>query len=120
MRRVTVRNLTRAADLACAEWRGSVLGRTRGLLGRASLAAGDGIVISPCSSIHMMFMRFPIDALYLDRDLRVVKVVDTLKPYRMSVGGKGAHITVELASGALAGSGTRVGDQLAFLAFIEG
>lgn len=114
MKRVTVMNQTRNVALADVEWRGTLFGRARGLLGRARLDPGDGIAIVPCSSVHMCFMRFAIDVLYLDRDGIVTKVVTALRPYRISVGGRGTHSTIELAAGTLAQSGTAVGDQIVF------
>ena len=114
MRHVTVRNETRNTELARAEWRGSTLGRAIGLLGRAGLAPGDGIVIWPCSSVHMFFMRFALDVVYVDKERRVVKAVQGLKPWRVSFGGKGAHAAIELPVGAIAASGTQPGDQLTF------
>ena len=66
--KMRVRNLSRDADLAdhatVADnfWR-----RLRGLLGRSGLEAGEGLVIRPCNSVHMLGMRFPLDVLYLDR-----------------------------------------------------
>jgi len=81
----------------------------RGLLGRASLDADEGMLFKPASSIHMFFMRFAIDAVFLDRDLVVVDVVPSLKPLRMA-SRRGAKVVVELAEGAAAG--LRPGDQL--------
>ena len=82
-----------------------------GLLGRASLDADEGMLFRPAGSIHMLFMRFAIDALFLDRDLVVVDVVHGLKPWRMA-SRRGAKIVVELAEGAAAASGVRPGDRL--------
>jgi uncharacterized membrane protein (UPF0127 family) len=56
--------------------------RLRGLLGHASLAADTGMLIRPCRSIHMWFMRFPIDVAFLDRDLRVLKISRRLRPWQ--------------------------------------
>jgi len=104
------------------ETRGSMLGgrirradslwtRGVGLLGRGSLAAGEGLHIVPCGSVHMFFMRFAIDVVYLDRELRVVKTVEALKPWRISV-ARGAKSAIELPPGAIAASRTAPGDQL--------
>jgi len=89
--------------------------RMRGLLGRASLDEDEGMLFRPASSIHMMFMRFTIDAVFLDRDLVVVDVVRALKPWRMA-SRRGSKIVVELAEGAA--GGVEPGDRLA-LATIE-
>ena len=82
--------------------------RLRGLLGRASLAPDEGLLIRPTSSIHMLFMRFAIDAVFLDRELRVVKVVRNLRPWRFA-SARGAKMVVELPAGS---AGVQPGDRL--------
>jgi uncharacterized membrane protein (UPF0127 family) len=89
--------------------------RLRGLLGRASLAPGEAMLFRPASSIHMFFMRFTIDAVFCDRDLVVLDVVPSLRPWRMA-SRRGAKVVIELAEGAAAG--VRPGDHLS-LATIE-
>jgi uncharacterized membrane protein (UPF0127 family) len=89
--------------------------RMKGLLGRASLDADEGILLRPAGSIHMLFMRFAIDAIFLDRDLVVVDVVRGLRPWRMAA-RRGAKQVIELAEGAAAG--VQPGDKLQ-LATIE-
>jgi len=76
----------------------NALTRMKGLLGRKGLDEGEGLLIRPAGSIHMFFMRFPIDAVFLDRDLRVVKIVPDLKPWRMA-GARGAKNVLEIAAG---------------------
>jgi uncharacterized membrane protein (UPF0127 family) len=75
--------------------------RMRGLLGRASLAPDEGILLRPASSIHTAFMRFPIDAVFLDRDLVVVRVARDLRPWRVA-SRRGARAVLELAAGTAA------------------
>ena len=87
----------------------SPLARLVGLLGRGSLADDEGMLFPKTGSIHMFFMRFPVDVVFCDRDLRVVKVVRGLGPWR-TASARGAKVTVELAVGAAAG--VDVGDQL--------
>jgi len=110
-----IRNATRGTEIANkARAASDFRSRLVGLLGRASLQPGEALVLEPCSSIHTAFMRFPIDVLYVDRSRRVTKLVPALKPFRMSgVFGK-SFAAIELPSGAIACSGTVVGDQLAF------
>src|SRR3954466_14751776 len=48
--------------------------RRTGLLGRDSLAPSAALVLSPCGSIHTMFMRFPIDVVFVDRDGRALRI----------------------------------------------
>ena len=73
-----------------------------GLQFRRSIAADEGMVFPHTGSIHMFFMRFPIDAVFCDTELRVVKVVRALKPWRTAA-ARGAKTTIELAPGAAAG-----------------
>lgn len=81
---------------------------------RGDVAPGCGIWISPCSGIHTFFMRFPIDAVFIDRGQRVVRVYERLRPWRLVLLVPGAHSVVELPAGTVAGIGLRPGGQLAF------
>jgi len=83
----------------------------KGLLGRRELPAGEGLLIRPCSSIHMFFMRFPIDAVFVDRELRVVGVAANLRPWRMAW-RRGARAVIELAAGEAQRRGVRPGEAL--------
>lgn len=85
--------------------------RTKGLLGRRELPDGEGILLRPASSIHMAFMRFPIDAVFLAKDLTVLKVVRDLAPWRMA-GKLRAHCVLELPAGTCIRSGVEVGSRL--------
>jgi uncharacterized membrane protein (UPF0127 family) len=85
--------------------------RMRGLLGRSGLAEGEGILLRPAGSIHTFFMRFAIDAVFLDRDLVVVGIEPSLGPWR-TAGRRGAKSVVELASGECERRGIKVGDAL--------
>jgi uncharacterized membrane protein (UPF0127 family) len=76
--------------------------RMRGLLGRDRLPPGEGLLIERCSSIHTFFMRFPLDVMFLDRELRVTKVLRNLGPWRLA-GAPGSACVVETAAGALDG-----------------
>src|SRR5712671_2165897 len=85
--------------------------RMRGLIGRRGLPAGEGLLISPAPAIHTAFMRFPIDALFLDRELRVLQIVERLRPWRMA-SKRGARAVLELSAGESVRVGVRVGDRL--------
>src|SRR5437762_1433524 len=64
--------------------------RMRGLLGRDGLEEGEGLLIRPTNSVHMFFMRFAIDVVFVDRELAVRKIVERLRPWRMA-GCRGAR-----------------------------
>ena len=85
--------------------------RMRGLLGRSALPPGGGLLIERCASIHTFFMRFSIDAVFLDADLVVRKVAPNLKPWRLA-SCWGARCVLELSAGALGGVGLAPGDLL--------
>jgi uncharacterized membrane protein (UPF0127 family) len=78
------------------------LTRARGLLGRKGLAPDEGMLFRPAGSIHMFFMRFAIDAVFCDRDLRVVGIAPDLKSWRIA-SRKGAKVVIELPVGGAAG-----------------
>ena len=86
--------------------------RMVGLLGRSRLEADDGLVITPCDTIHTWFMRFPIDVLFVDEHGIVVRAIEALGPFRFASGRPRARTTIELPAGTLkrfaVGAGARV------------
>jgi uncharacterized protein len=75
----------------------SMATRMKGLLGRRSLDEGEGLAFRE-KSIHMLFMRMPIDAVFCDGALTVVKVVPNLAPWRFAA-SRNARFVLEIASG---------------------
>jgi hypothetical protein len=90
----------------------TALTRLRGLLGRSELPPGDGILLRPAGSVHTAFMRFPIDVVFLDRDLTVLGIEPDVPAWRTR-GRRGAKAVLELAAGECAKRGLRVGERLA-------
>jgi uncharacterized membrane protein (UPF0127 family) len=88
------------------------LRRMVGLLGRAALEAGTGMLIMPSQAVHTIAMRFPIDIVFVDRNWRVVHLQPVLVPNRITGLHWRARCVLELPSGAIAQTGTAVGDQL--------
>jgi uncharacterized protein len=88
------------------------IARMRGLLGRAALAKGEGLLLAPAPSIHTAFMRFPIDAVFLDSEFRIVKLEADLPPWRIASASR-ARAVLELSAGEIARRGLTVGQQLA-------
>ena len=83
-----------------AEVATTVRARMKGLIGRRGLEPGHGLLIPRCNAIHTCFMRFPIDATFLDGDGRVVKVVRGVRPWRFFVwGGLRARQVLETSAG---------------------
>lgn len=108
-----VENFTRGRQVAARVRRADrPWSRMVGLLGRRSLAEDEGLLLVPCTSIHTLLMRFPIDVIYMNREHVVVKAIRALRPFRFSACLRGGHSVLELPAGAIEASGTRVGDRL--------
>jgi uncharacterized membrane protein (UPF0127 family) len=101
---VELRDATTSATIATeVETAATFWSRFRGLMLRGQLPAGHALLIRPGTSIHMMFMRFPIDAVFCDKEHRVTSVHHHVRPWiGLAMGGKGAKYVIELPSGAAA------------------
>ena len=113
-------NQTRGTVL-CArlENAGGLAGQGRGLLGRAGLEPGTGMLFengrfTPFMWMHMFFMRFAIDIVFLGRGNLVIRINRRLKPWRVSSVVFGARKALELPAGASDESSTQAGDQIVF------
>lgn len=107
--RNTTRDTVVASSVRVAD---SFFTRLAGLLFSKPLVAGEGLLIKPCPQIHMIGMKFAIDALFLDKQSRVVATLEDFKPGRISPYYKQAKSCLELPVGAIASSGTVIGDVL--------
>lgn len=93
--------------------------QSRGLLGRSGLEPRSGMLfvcgqLTPFMWMHMFFMRFPIDIVFLDRHDRVLRINYNLKPWRVSSLVVRARKALELEAGAATRSATAPGDQIVF------
>lgn len=86
--------------------------RMKGLMGKKDMGEDEGLLLAPCNAVHMMFMRFPIDVIFLDRDFVVVKILNNLKPWRTSPIVRGAYQVIELKAGIAAEKRINNGDKL--------
>ena len=108
-------NRTQRADLATAlaladtHWT-----RLRGLLGLSSndFCSGSGLWIVPCHGVHTLGMGFPIDVLYLDRELKVIDAKYAVPPWRFTPVLRRAASVLELPCGTLAHTKTALGDAI--------
>ncbi len=110
---MTVRNRTR--DVVLAERTrvaDTLVSRMVGLLGANGLPQGEGLWIEPCNSIHTWFMKFTIDAVFVDKKGRVVKLVERMKPWKLTAPARGAKAVLELPEGTIGRTGTRLGDEV--------
>jgi len=91
----------------------TAMSRMVGLLAHSELRPGCGLLIVPSSGVHTFGMRFPIDVIALDRNLRVRGTWENLGPFRFAALGVKTHKVLELPVGAIRDSHTQVDDQLA-------
>lgn len=97
-------------DVANGVW-----SRVRGYLGRPEPTEGEGLLLAPCNAVHMFGMTYPLDVLFLDARGEVVEVVEDLRPWRRSRRVRGARYALEVPAGTIDATGTRVGDELAWM-----
>jgi len=103
------RNLVLAEKAILAN---SFSARLKGLLGFKSLKQDQAMVLSPCNSVHTFFMHFPIDVLFVDKDNRVIEMVQDMKPFRAVAVCFRSEFVVELPSGVIDSTDTSIGDIL--------
>jgi uncharacterized membrane protein (UPF0127 family) len=115
-----LRALNRSKGTVLCERLESAVGmaeQSRGLLGRDGLGSGYGMLFEtsvPFMWMHMFFMRFAIDIVFLDKADRVIRMNENLKPWRVSSMVVGARKALELEAGAVARSQTKPSDLISF------
>jgi hypothetical protein len=115
LRVFSVRNADRGTVIATrARLASSHVDRLFGLMGRKRVEEGGGLLLARSASIHSFFMRFRFDAVFLDRENRVVKVVPAMRQWWIAFGGRGAKDVLELPAGVAAATNTQPGDTLLF------
>ena len=126
VRVVRVHNTSRNSELASgARIADRLSSRLRGLMFTDALAVQDdlgvrdGLVIDPCNSIHMCFMRYAIDVIFVDAEDAVVGQVENIQPWRFTKIYWDARRAIELPSGRIAETDTHVGDTLEFQAVTD-
>ena len=108
-----IRNVTRnalIADKAIAA--NTMFKRMKGLLGRERFNSGEALVITPCRSIHMLFMKFPLDIIFIDRANTAVGLCPNIRPFQFSPFFPRAHSAIEIPAGTIAASRTQMGDTI--------
>lgn len=98
-----------AAELEIAK---SFIQRFKGLMLRKRLRENGGLMLLGCGSIHTCFMRFAIDAVFMDMNYKVIYTKERIKPWRLTGFVKRAYITVELPEGTVKRKDISIGDIL--------
>ena len=88
--------------------------RLRGLLGATSLQQEEGLILVGEKSIHTLFMKFPIDVLYVDKNYNVIRIDTYMAPYRLGPFVPRSAYVLEMPTGTVTSTATEVGDQLIF------
>ncbi len=83
------------------EMKDTYLGRLVGLLGKKGLNKGQGIVLKPCAQIHTCFMRFAIDAVFISKDFKVLKIIKNMGSWHFSPIVLKSLYTLEVAAGEI-------------------
>ena len=110
---MTIRNVTRGTLIANAGWPAATpFKRMIGLLDRKGLHSDEALVITPCRGIHMLFMKFPIDVIFIDRAGAVVGLCPHIRPFRFSPFFPQARSAIEILAGTIAASRTQRGDSI--------
>ena len=110
---MTIRNLTRKTMIAdavtCAD---TPFKRMAGLLGRKAFNAGEALVITPCQSVHMFFMKFSMDVIFVDRRGVVAGLCPCIQPFCLSPFFLKARSAIEVPAGTIGSSQTQIGDTI--------
>lgn len=107
-RRCLVEAATGRVVVPLVWWAATFRERLVGLMGRAGLPSGEGMVFADCSAIHTCGMRFDLDIVFFDKEWRICRIARRVRPWRMRI-ATGARHVLEMASGGAAAAGLRVG-----------
>lgn len=105
--KLTQKRLIEDLEVARTFW-----SRGKGLLGRKNLPESRALWIPRCNSIHTYFMKFAIDCVFIDKNLKVKAVYQDVRPGRLIFPVWGASSVIEMASGMTSKLNINVGDQL--------
>jgi uncharacterized membrane protein (UPF0127 family) len=108
-----VKNITKASiladDLSVAD---TFFKRFMGLMFKRELHNGKGLHILPCNSIHMCFMNFPLDIIFLSKDMIILSVIEGIMPWKVSQIIPKSHSVLELPAGTISKTSSTVGDKI--------
>lgn len=88
------------------------MSRFLGLMGTSSLPQGSGLLIKPCNSIHMFFMKYPLDIIFISSDNTIVYLMENIKPWNFSKIVRQAVSVLELPAGTISLTKTIIGDKI--------
>jgi uncharacterized protein len=86
--------------------------RVRGLMFYRDFPRIDGLLLYPCNFVQMLWMRFPVDLIYLTREKEVLFTVDVLVPYKLGPLIQNAYFVLEIPAGICAAKSIKIGDRM--------
>jgi uncharacterized protein len=86
--------------------------RLRGLIGRKNLDPDEVLWIRPCSGVHTFWMLFSIDVVFLDRELYIVKIIENMRPFCVSLPKSSSRSVIEMPAFSISKYNFKIGDQL--------
>jgi uncharacterized protein len=98
-----------AGELALAN---TFFTRLRGLMFRRRLSPDEALWLRPCNGVHTFWMLFAIDVIFLDRELKIVKLVESMRPFRMTRPHRAARSVIEMPANTISRTGLKIGDRL--------
>ena len=114
MKKVRITNISNEVFIGETVIADNVLTRVKGLLGTTSLPNYSGLMIKPCKQIHTLGMNYPISVWYVANDLRVIAIIDTFPPWRISPLLKNSNVVLEFPNKWGSITTTKPGDVLEF------
>ncbi len=103
------KNIILADSLSVAD---NFIGRFIGLMFTKELPVGKGLYIIPCNSIHMCFMSYPLDIIFINKSMEIVSIVEGIKPWKVSKIVLKANSVLELPTGTIAKTASTIGDKI--------
>jgi hypothetical protein len=95
----------------------TIFKRFIGLIGKEFLENGEGILLTPCNSIHMMFMKIPLDIVFLSKKNTIVYLIENIKPWRISPIVFKAHSVLELPINSIKSKDIKINDELEVIGY---
>lgn len=90
----------------------TMLLRFVGLMGKKSLNDGEGLLLIPCNSIHMMFMKISLDIVFINKNNTIIHLIENIKPWRISPIIFKSHSVLELPVNSIKSKDLKINDEL--------
>lgn len=112
MQEMNLKNMTSRKFIGKIRLANEFKTRAKGLLGTSGLPAFQGLLLKPCKQVHMFGMKYPLSVWFIDRDLKIIKIIDQLMPWRISPYVSKASFVIEFPEKWAEITGSREGDYL--------